>query len=73
MRRLLVRYFRHAWQYLALQGGCDDLGGAEYRRLKILWLSQGGPRPVLEWIRRHANQPPQASPDAAVQGPGQRH
>lgn len=61
-------HFLNCWRAEAANGACDEAGFAEYRRLLALWVNQGRPVPVREWIRREANRPPEALRDGAPPG-----
>lgn len=52
---LTEEYFRAIWISQSESGYCDQIDGAEYRRVFTEWLSAGRPGPVTYWIRRRAN------------------
>lgn len=47
--------FRRAWDVCAGWGECDNIDGAEYRRVESEWLSAGRPAYVFNFIRCRAN------------------
>lgn len=51
---LALARWEHAWEQLAEQGSCDALGGAEYRRLRVMWHQAGRPD-ARAFIIAHAN------------------
>lgn len=53
------RAFVCAWNVAAGMGWCDSYGSAEYRRLLVIWILRGRPKPILAWIRKQANLAPE--------------
>lgn len=51
-------FFRWVWKFLAKNGACDEVDGAEYRRVFRLWVKKGQTMRVASFIRKHANQGP---------------
>ena len=56
LRRRLNRFVR-AWERLAAQGACDELGGAECKRVLSQWLKDGARHALDPYIRLNANLP----------------
>ena len=48
-----VDQFFIVWCQLAEEGRVDDLGGAEYRRVRSLWVVAGSPGSYREFILRN--------------------
>lgn len=53
--------FDRVWHQLALLGGCDGLGGAEYHRVQQEWVNAGRPSALYRFILDAANRVPSAS------------
>lgn len=52
----------YVWCAIATAGGCDAIGGAEYKRLYQLWKDAGRPAGIAEIILANANAEPTAAP-----------
>jgi hypothetical protein len=52
------RSFDEEWHHLAAASRVDDLGGAEYRRVRTAWIADGCPEPLRAYIVSEANRPP---------------
>lgn len=47
--------FAGAWFRMSGLGACDDIGGAEFQRVRQEWEDAGMPRPIDQYIYRRAN------------------
>jgi hypothetical protein len=54
---LTKEHFDEVWVLAALHGQCDEIDGAEYRRVYAEWLYQCSPSSIMAFILRHANLP----------------
>lgn len=51
--------FDRVWKQIEVHGGCDGIGGAEYKRVHGSWIESGRPMEDLpQRIYREANEPP---------------
>lgn len=51
-------FFDPMWEALSRHGYCDSIGGAEYRRVRDLWVREGCPhQDVHTYIVIEANRP----------------
>jgi hypothetical protein len=50
-----LRVFTSAYRWLAAVGAADEVGGAEYRRVRQEWLDNDRPANLIEFIRERAN------------------
>lgn len=50
-----MRTFNRAWRTACKAGGCDSLGGAEYRRVFSMYVLAGMPAKAALFISRWAN------------------
>ena len=49
--------FGMAWVLLSVQGECDGVGSAEFRRVFQEWVDAGQPAKTLRFIMERANLP----------------
>lgn len=49
------RQFAEVWARLAQEGRCDDVGGAEYRRVLLEWLNRCSAEEMERFIVERAN------------------
>jgi len=61
-----AKFWKCAWRICALNGWCDEIGGAEYTRCFSAWVQAGAPLEVVQWIRLNAN--PQDPFDLKING-----
>jgi len=50
--------FDQLWQSLEAMGHCDGYQGAEYQRVKALWIKRVRPKEIVAFILDHCNRPP---------------
>ena len=50
-----LRLFRDLWIIGSKYGKCDARGGAEYRRVRRLYIERGYPRDVWNFLTKWAN------------------
>jgi len=47
-----------AYLWYADKGMCDEIGGAEFKRMLAKWETDGRPFPLTSWFRKNLNWPP---------------